>query len=139
MIGAALALALGACGGDDNDDVTDGATATADEADDSGDVTDAPATSDEADDSGDVADTGVTFDIDAVADDGGTVTDVGLIRDELVRQLILAGMTDDQATCMADNLDMEEVAANGANDLTMFIDLFETCGIDVSKLTPPGP
>jgi hypothetical protein len=139
VIGAALALALGACGGDDNDDVTDGATATAGEADDSGDVTDAPATSDEADDSGDVADTGVTFDIDAVADDGGTVTDVGVIRDELVRQLILAGMTDDQATCMADHLDMEEVAANGANDLTMFIDLFETCGIDVSKLTPPGP
>jgi hypothetical protein len=145
---AALALAGGACGGDDNDNVTDGATATdaatatAGEADDSGDVTDdAPATSDEANDSSDVTVTGVTvdIDIDAVTDDGGTVTDVGLIRDELVRQLILAGMTEDQATCMADNLDMEEVAANGANDLTMFINLFETCGIDASKLTPPGP
>ena len=67
------------------------------------------------------------------------MTDVGLVRDELVRQLILAGMTETQATCMADNLDMEEVAANGANDLTMFIELFETCGIDASKLTQPGP
>ncbi|HEX4981333.1 MAG TPA: hypothetical protein VFV63_06530 [Ilumatobacteraceae bacterium] len=136
---AALALAGGACGGGDNDDNTDDATATADEADDAGDVTDeAPGTSD-ADDAGDVTVTGVTVDIDAVTADGGIVTDVGLIRDELMRQLVLAGMTDVQATCMADNLDMEQVAANGANDLTMFINLFETCGIDASKLTQPGP
>jgi len=28
---------------------------------------------------------------------------------------------------------------NGANNLQMFIDQFETCGIDASKLTQPGP
>jgi hypothetical protein len=136
VIVAALAFASGACGGDDDGDVTGDASANSDAA-----TTDEP-----GDDSGDdaataddtiAADDTVADDTVATADDSGTVPDDATIRTNLVTQLVLAGMTEEQANCMADNLDMGEVNANGANDPTMFINLFGTCGVDASKLTPP--
>jgi hypothetical protein len=81
-------------------------------------------------------DTAVTED--TGTDDGATVSIPGTIQDMLMSQFVLAGMTEEQATCMVENLDMEDVAANGAADLSMFIELFETCGIDPSKLAPGG-
>jgi hypothetical protein len=48
------------------------------------------------------------------------------------------GMTEEQANCLVDNLDMDEVAASGASDPSMFFDLFETCDINLAELTPGG-
>ena len=55
-----------------------------------------------------------------------------------MRQFTAMGMSEDQANCLVDNLDMDEVVANGANDPSMFLDLFETCDIDLADLQPPG-
>ena len=55
-----------------------------------------------------------------------------------MRQFTAMGMTEDQASCMVDNLDMEEVVASGATDPMMFLDLFETCDINMAELQPPG-
>ena len=62
----------------------------------------------------------------------------GTVRDEMVRQFTALGMTEDQANCLVDNIDMEEVAATGADDPSMFFDLFETCDIDLADLQPGG-
>jgi hypothetical protein len=96
---------------------------------------------DSTDDSGDVTDD--TGDADVTDDsDGDTDDDVlsgdGTIRDELLRQFGALGMTDEQANCMVDNLDMGEVAATGADDPSMFLDLFETCDIDLTQLQTGG-
>ena len=48
------------------------------------------------------------------------------------------GMTEDQANCMVDNIDMDAVVANGADDPSMFLDLFETCDIDLADLQAGG-
>jgi hypothetical protein len=47
-------------------------------------------------------------------------------------------MTDEQANCLVDNLDMDEVVASGAEDPSMFLDLFETCDIDLTQLQTGG-
>ena len=65
-----------------------------------------PAESDETDD------TDGTADSDTGDDD--TLSGEGTIRDEMVRQFTAMGMTDDQANCLVDNIDLEEVAASGA-------------------------
>ena len=87
----------------------------------------------------DVTDDGdATDDTGADSDDGDTLTGEGTIRDELLRQFTAMGMSEDQANCLVDNLDMEEVAASGADNPSMFLDLFETCDINLAELTPPG-
>jgi len=62
----------------------------------------------------------------------------GTVEAELMRQFTAMGMSEDQAGCMVENLDMDEVVANGANDPSMFLDLFETCDINMAELQPPG-
>jgi hypothetical protein len=93
--------------------------------------------SDVTDDTGDTDDADVTDDSDADTDDD-VLSGEGTIRDELLRQFGALGMTDEQANCMVDNLDMDEVAATGADDPSMFLDLFETCDIDLTQLQTGG-
>jgi len=86
-------------------------------------------------------DTGTaTTDDAAVTDDTGdaVVSGEGTVQDELMRQFTAMGMTEDQADCMVENLDMDEVVANGASDPSMFLDLFETCDIDLADLNTGG-
>jgi hypothetical protein len=82
----------------------------------------------------------VTTDDAAAPDDTGAAPagGDGTVEAELMRQFTAIGMTEDQASCMVDNLDMEEVVANGATDPMMFLDLFETCDINMAELQPPG-
>ena len=75
---------------------------------------------------------------DDTGDTGGDLSGEGTVRDELLRQFTAMGMSEDQANCLVDNLDMDEVVANGANDPSMFLDLFETCDINLAELQPPG-
>ena len=96
------------------------------------------------------AECGIESDLDDPTDDSDDVTDdtddadddvlsgEGTIRDELLRQFEALGMTEEQANCMVDNLDMEEVAASGAEDPSMFLDLFATCDIDLTQLNTGG-
>jgi hypothetical protein len=88
------------------------------------------------------SDSDVTDDTDAGDDtdsgDDDTLSGEGTIRDEMVRQFTAMGMTEDQANCLVDNIDLEEVASSGAADPSMFFDLFETCEIELTDLQPDG-
>ena len=75
---------------------------------------------------------------DSDSGDDDTISGEGTFRDEMVRQFTAMGMSEDQANCLVDNIDLEEVAASGAEDPSMFFELFETCGIDLSDLQPGG-
>jgi hypothetical protein len=63
----------------------------------------------------------------------GDVDDIdeGAIRDRLVTMFEALGITEDQADCLVDNMDSEDLAASGDQvDPSMFLHLYETCGID---------
>ena len=63
----------------------------------------------------------------------GDVDDVdeGAIRDRLVTMFEALGITEEQASCLVDNMDSEDLAAAGDQvDPSMFLHLYETCGID---------
>jgi len=88
----------------------------------------------------DDTDTATTDDSDtATTEDAADVpSGDGAVEAELMRQFTAMGMSEDQAGCMVENLDMDEVVANGATDPMMFLDLFETCDINMAELQPPG-
>lgn len=92
----------------------------------------------DSDDTDDTDVTDGTTGSDSDSGDDDTISGEGTIRDEMVRQFTAMGMTEDQANCLVDNIDMEEVAGSGAEDPSMFFDLFETCGIDLTDLQPGG-
>ncbi|HEX4981334.1 MAG TPA: hypothetical protein VFV63_06535, partial [Ilumatobacteraceae bacterium] len=65
--------------------------------------------------------------------DDGTIADIDetAIRDRLVTMFETLGITEDQADCLVDNMDSEDLAASGGQvDPSMFLHLYETCGID---------
>jgi hypothetical protein len=155
---AALALAGGACGGDDDGDVTDDAAVTTDESNGDADSGDDDAAGDDSgasasdvndeatlvDDSGDDT-SDDTSDADTTADTvaGGSGDDSGsddvTLREQTIAQLVGVGLTDVQATCIVDNVgDLEEFARTGESDPTAFLALVEPCEIDLTLLTPPG-
>ena len=140
VVVAALALAGGACGGDDGD-VSDDAVVSTTESNgaadssgtDSGDAVEIGYTeSDENDDdSGDDS-------ADTVADESGS--DDGTLRGQTIVRLVGIGLTEDQAACITDNVpDLEEFVRTGESDPTAFLLLVEPCAIDLSLLTPTGP
>ena len=87
-------------------------------------------------DAGEIDTDTATTDDAAATDDTGdaVVSGEGTVQDELMRQFTAMGMNEDQANCLVENLDMDEVVANGASDPSMFLDLFETCDIDLADL-----
>jgi hypothetical protein len=65
--------------------------------------------------------------------DDGTIGDIdeSAIRNRLVTMFEALGITEDQADCLVDNMDSEDLAASGDQvDPSMFLHLYETCGID---------
>jgi hypothetical protein len=142
---AALALASGACGGDDDGDVSDDAVVSTTESDgaadssgtDSGDAVEVGYTeSDENDDDSgdDTADT--------VANESGdeSSSDDGTLRDQTIARLVGVGLTEVQAVCVVDNVpDLDEFVRTGESDPTAFLLLVEPCAIDLTLLTPPDP
>jgi hypothetical protein len=49
-----------------------------------------------------------------------------------VQQFTAMGMTEEQAQCLVDTIDMQEFAES--QDTTMLIEAFEECGIDPTTL-----
>jgi hypothetical protein len=87
-------------------------------------------------DLGDIDDTLDTLDLGDLGDieDLGDI-DEGNVRDQMVQTFKLFGMTDEQATCVVDNIDLADFE-NGENvDPSLYFDLFDDCGFD---LTNPG-
>jgi hypothetical protein len=71
---------------------------------------------------------------DSVADDSsdGTLPQ-GSVRDLIMQQFIELGLTEEQATCVADNVD--ETAFGGDEiDPSQMMDLFSQCGVDPTQL-----
>jgi hypothetical protein len=145
---AALALAGGACGGDDDGDVTDDAAAATDESNgdadssdtDSGDEDDTGGSESDQNSEGTIEDGGGDDTADTVADENDdSISEDGTLRDVTMAQLIGVGLTEDQAACIVDNIDdLEEFAQTGASDPTAFLNLVGTCEIDLTQLTPPA-
>ena len=146
MVGA-LALAGGACGGDDGSATDDAVVSTTE----SNGAADSSGT-----DSGDLVEAGyiesdqnseTTIDDDSGDDNGDetvadesndSTSDDGTLRDETIERLIGVGLTEVQAICIVDNVpDLEEFVRVGESDPMMFLSLVEPCGIDLTQLTPP--
>ena len=91
-------------------------------------------------DAGEIDSGTATTDDAAATDDTGdaVLSGEGTVQEELMRQFTAMGLDEDQASCLVDNLDMDEVVANGASDPSMFLDLFETCNIDLADLQTGG-
>jgi hypothetical protein len=117
---AALALAAGACGGDDDSDVSSDAEATSD-------------TSNDDADSGDDNDSGDN-------DSGDTGDNGDLSATEKVAQSMftLMGLTEEQAECVVDNIDLDEFESAAEFDVSQYADAFEDCGVDTGDLSNVG-
>ncbi|MCU0259720.1 MAG: hypothetical protein MUE78_01750 [Ilumatobacteraceae bacterium] len=76
---------------------------------------------------------------DSTGDDSssGTLPESGSIRDMLVQQFTAIGLTEEEATCIADKVDINDPAMT-SGDPTAMLDLFEECGIDMARLAELG-
>jgi hypothetical protein len=80
--------------------------------------------------------------VDSIVDDvedetGGTIPSEGTIRDQMVAQFTAMGMTEEQANCLVDNIDFQELGSEDADPME-FLELFETCDVDITELQPGG-
>jgi hypothetical protein len=48
------------------------------------------------------------------------------------------GLTEDQATCLSDNIDMESMTQDSSPDLSGMTELFATCDITLEQLGQLG-
>jgi hypothetical protein len=130
---AALALAAGACGGDDDSDVSSDAEATSD-SDVSSDAEVTSDTSNDDADSGDDNDSGDTSDSGDLGDLSGTD------EQEIARSFFeLMGLTEEQASCVIDKIDLDEIeTATDDLDLSRYTDVLEDCGVDTGDLADVG-
>jgi len=61
----------------------------------------------------------------------------GTIREQIVEQFVDSGFTEEEAECLADNIDFNDPAfAEG--DIEAMMELFETCGLDMERLAELG-
>ncbi len=81
---------------------------------------------DTVDDSGDTADDSEDFD-----------PANGTLREQLIIQFESIGLTTDEATCIADNLDFADPAVQ-SGDIGAMLGVFEECGIGLDRLAELG-
>jgi hypothetical protein len=86
---------------------------------------------------------GITPTTDAPSSDTGSdttdaFTGEGTVRDMLVQQFVAMGLTEDQATCLSDNIDMESMTQDSSPDLSGMTELFATCDITLEQLGQLG-
>jgi hypothetical protein len=48
------------------------------------------------------------------------------------------GLTAEEASCLADNLDISQLSGGGTPDTSQILNLFTECGIDLSRLAEIG-
>jgi hypothetical protein len=78
----------------------------------------------------------VTTDAATEATDGAAATTLpvgGNLDEMLVQQFVAMGMTEEEAQCLVDSIDIQEFAAN--QDVTQLLEAFEECGIDPTTLS----
>ena len=85
----------------------------------------------------DLGDTLGTLDLEDIEDLGDiddlSGTDEEIARQQMVSVFTLMGMTEEQANCVFDNIDLDEFD-NGANvDPSAYFDLFGDCGFDIGN------
>jgi hypothetical protein len=87
-------------------------------------------------DLGDLGDTLDTLDLGDIEDLGDiSGTDEETARQQLVSVFTLIGMTEEQANCVIDSIDLAELGNAENVDPSVYFDLFDDCGFD---LTNPG-
>ena len=69
---------------------------------------------------------------DAATDDT-TFDAEGTIREQMVEQLVASGLSDDEAQCVVDNLDLSDPAI-AEGDMSAIMDILEDCGVNLSDL-----
>lgn len=94
---------------------------------------------DDLGDLGDLGDTGGSGDTGDSGDEGagGLGTGSGTVRDQLVAELVGSGFSETEAQCVADNLDITQMA-NAEADPTVMLQVFDDCGIDLARLAELG-
>ena len=60
----------------------------------------------------------------------------GSIRDQTIAQLTASGFTEEEAGCMFDNIDLTDPTLG--TDMSVIVEVFEVCGIDVTRLAELG-
>jgi hypothetical protein len=86
-----------------------------------------------AEECGIAADTTVAATDDSTSDTLGE----GTARDQIVESLQAIGLTKDEATCVAENID-PAIAASASSDPTQMMAVFETCDIGLERLAELG-
>jgi hypothetical protein len=82
----------------------------------------------------DTGDTGDTIDLGELGDVGDTGgTDAEIAREQMVSVFTLMGMTDEQANCVVDNIDLENLDELENVDPSEYFDLFDDCGFDLAN------
>jgi hypothetical protein len=61
----------------------------------------------------------------------------GTLRDQLIAQFESIGLANDEATCIAGNLDFADPAVQ-SGDIAAMLDVFTECGIDIARLAELG-
>ena len=85
--------------------------------------------------SGDDTDTTTS---DETGDDSGDFNPGdGTIREQLVAQFVSIGLANEEAECIADNLDFNNPAVQ-SGDIGAMLGVFEECGIGVDRLSELG-
>ena len=71
------------------------------------------------------------------ADDGDFDPANGTLRDQLIAQFESIGLTNDESSCIAANLDFSDPAVQ-SGDIAAMLDVFEECGIGLDRLAELG-
>lgn len=71
------------------------------------------------------------------ADDGGFDPSAGTLREQLIVQFESIGLTNAEATCIADNLDFNDPAVQ-SGDVAAMLDVFGQCNISLDRLGELG-
>ncbi|MEZ5219052.1 MAG: hypothetical protein R2705_10025 [Ilumatobacteraceae bacterium] len=85
-----------------------------------------------------VADSGSA---DTTVADSGAGSDPGsngTLRDMMVQEFMGLGLTEDEAGCIADNLDFSSMDTETGPDMGSMLEVFDTCGIDMTRLAELG-
>lgn len=61
----------------------------------------------------------------------------GTVREQIIEQFVSSGFTEEEAECLADNIDFNDPAFS-EGDVGAMMELFETCGLDMERLTELG-
>jgi hypothetical protein len=92
---------------------------------------------DDTDDTDDTVADEDTEGADATVPSSGSAPSDGTLRQVLINQFTSLGLTEDEATCIADKVDLTDPAM-ASGDPTAMLGLFEECGLDLARIAELG-